>query len=67
MSPRYLLPRLVPAMLILFGISGIWGDDGGVTGAISGVGYFSSVAVALAIVVVLASAGVRRIRHSAQG
>jgi hypothetical protein len=63
MSPRYLLPRLVPAMLILFGIGGIWADDGGLTGAISGIGYYGSVAVALAIVVVLATAAVRRMRR----
>jgi hypothetical protein len=54
-------------MLILLGISGIWKDHNGVLGAISGIGYFGSVALFLATIVVLATAGVRRLRHSAQG
>jgi hypothetical protein len=67
MSTRYLLVRLVPTMLILFGISGIWEDNSGVLGVISGIGYFGSVALFLAMIVILATAGARRLRHSAQG
>jgi hypothetical protein len=67
MSPRYLLPRVVPTILILFGISGIWDDNGGVLGVISGIGYFGSVALALATVVALAVAGVRHVRRPAEG
>jgi hypothetical protein len=66
MSPRYLLARLVPTMLIALGVSGIWKDDGGVRGVISGIGYFSFVALLLAVIVTLAVAGVRRVRRPAE-
>jgi hypothetical protein len=67
MSTRHLLVRIVPTMLILFGISGIWDSHGGVLGVISGIGYFSSVALALVTIVLLAMAGVRRARRPAEG
>jgi hypothetical protein len=66
MSTRYLIARLVPTMLILFGISGIWKDDDGVLGVISGIGWFGSCALALAVIAVLVRAAVRKVRP-AQG
>jgi hypothetical protein len=61
MNTRYWLIRLVPAALVLFAGSGVLkDDDSGVLGVLSYICWFGFMALTLAVIVLLAVAGVRR-------